>query len=148
VFERSAKVQHCVHDRILEREKCGQDPHRELLHQRRMTGLHFWARDYCVSTVGYAKAAVRQYIREQEQRDKEQSEFDFDTVVRNIQIYRVLYHLSRGFVPFRISLKIVVSDIASFFGKIYWLSNQAIASSGSLKNLVTTPCSVTFRASR
>jgi putative transposase len=43
-----------------------------------MTGLHFWARGYCVSTVGYDEAAVRQYIREQENRDKEQSEFDFD----------------------------------------------------------------------
>jgi len=53
--------------------------HRELLHQKRMTGLHFWARGYCVSTVGYDEAAVRQYIREQEQHDKEQSEFDFDT---------------------------------------------------------------------
>jgi REP-associated tyrosine transposase len=52
--------------------------HRELLHQKRMTGLHFWARGYCVSTVGYDEAAVRQYIREQEQCDKEQSEFDFD----------------------------------------------------------------------
>ena len=52
--------------------------HRDLLHQKRMTGLHFWARGYCVSTVGYDEAAVRQYIREQEQRDKKQSEFDFD----------------------------------------------------------------------
>ena len=52
--------------------------HRELLNQKRMTGLHFWARGYCVSTVGYDEATVRQYIREQEHRDKEQSEFDFD----------------------------------------------------------------------
>ena len=52
--------------------------HRDVLHQKRMTGLHFWARGYCVSTVGYDEAAVRQYIREQENRDKEQSEFDFD----------------------------------------------------------------------
>ena len=52
--------------------------HRDVLHQKRMTGLHFWARGYCVSTVGYDEAAVRQYIRDQENRDKEQSEFDFD----------------------------------------------------------------------
>jgi putative transposase len=52
--------------------------HRDLLHQKRMTGLHFWARGYCVSTVGYDEAAVRQYIREQDQHDKEQSEFNFD----------------------------------------------------------------------
>jgi putative transposase len=29
--------------------------HRELLHQRRMTGLHFWAAGYCVSTVGWMR---------------------------------------------------------------------------------------------
>ena len=38
--------------------------HRELLNERRMTGLHFWATGYCVSTVGRDEAAVRQYIRE------------------------------------------------------------------------------------
>ena len=52
--------------------------HRELLNEKRMTGLHFWARGYCVSTVGYDEAAVRHYIREQEQHDKQQSEFHFD----------------------------------------------------------------------
>ena len=52
--------------------------HRELFHQKRMTGLHVWARGYCVSTVGYDEAAVRQYIREQEQHDKEQSAFNFE----------------------------------------------------------------------
>lgn len=29
--------------------------HRELLHERRMTGLHFWAPGYWVSTVGAMK---------------------------------------------------------------------------------------------
>jgi len=52
--------------------------HRELLNKKRMTGLHFWARGYCVSTVGYDEVAVRQYIREQEQHDKNQLEFDFE----------------------------------------------------------------------
>ncbi len=52
--------------------------HRELLGHKRMTGLHFWARGYCVSTVGDDEAAVRQYIREQEQQDKNQSEFNVD----------------------------------------------------------------------
>ena len=47
--------------------------HRELLHERRMTGLHFWATGYCVSTVGHDEAAVRQYIREQEDQDSQQS---------------------------------------------------------------------------
>ena len=42
--------------------------HRELLHERRMTGLHFWAAGYCVSTVGLDEERIRQYIREQEKR--------------------------------------------------------------------------------
>jgi len=46
--------------------------HRELLNERRMTGLHFWATGYCVSTVGHDEAAVRKYIREQEDRDSKQ----------------------------------------------------------------------------
>jgi len=37
---------------------------RELLYERRMTRLHFWAPGYCVSTVGLDEARVRQYIRE------------------------------------------------------------------------------------
>ena len=40
--------------------------HRELLHERRMTGLSFWATGYSVSTVGLDEERVRQYIREQE----------------------------------------------------------------------------------
>jgi putative transposase len=52
--------------------------HRELKGERRMTGLHFWARGYCVSTVGYDEAAVRQYIRDQEQRDSGQTSIDLD----------------------------------------------------------------------
>jgi putative transposase len=50
--------------------------HRELLGERRMTGLHFWARGYCVSTVGLDEQQVRQYIREQEELDKNQGELD------------------------------------------------------------------------
>jgi putative transposase len=52
--------------------------HRELLHERRMTGLHFWAAGYCVSTVGLDEARVRQYIREQEQLESRQGELDFE----------------------------------------------------------------------
>ncbi len=52
--------------------------HRELLNERRMTGLHFWAKGYCVSTVGYDEAAVRQYIRDQEDRDSGQMRLDID----------------------------------------------------------------------
>jgi putative transposase len=48
--------------------------HRELLRERRMTGLHFWATGYWVSTVGRDEAAVSRYIREQEKRDSNQGE--------------------------------------------------------------------------
>jgi putative transposase len=50
--------------------------HRELLGERRMTGLHFWARGYCVSTVGLNAEEVRRYIREQEELEKNQGELD------------------------------------------------------------------------
>ena len=39
---------------------------------KRVTGLHFWSRGYCVSTVGLDEATVRQYIREQEKIEKQQ----------------------------------------------------------------------------
>ena len=52
--------------------------HRELLQERRMTGLHFWAAGYCVSTVGLDEAQVRQYIREQEEIEQRQGELQFD----------------------------------------------------------------------
>ena len=38
--------------------------------QRNYTGQHFWARGYFVSTVGRDEAAVRDYIRRQEEEDK------------------------------------------------------------------------------
>ena len=52
--------------------------HRELLHERRMTGLHFWAAGYCVSTVGLDEARVRQYIREQDELDRRQGELNLE----------------------------------------------------------------------
>jgi putative transposase len=52
--------------------------HRELLHERRMSGLHFWAPGYCVSTVGLDEARVRQYIREQEELENRQGELDLE----------------------------------------------------------------------
>lgn len=39
--------------------------------ERNYTGEHFWARGYCVSTVGYEEEKVRAYIREQEGSDGE-----------------------------------------------------------------------------
>jgi len=49
--------------------------HREILKEQRMTGLHFWAKGYCVSTVGLDEAKVRRYIQEQEQLESSQSDF-------------------------------------------------------------------------
>ncbi len=40
--------------------------HRDLLYERRMSGLSFWATGYSVSTVGLDEHRVRQYIRAQE----------------------------------------------------------------------------------
>lgn len=50
--------------------------HRELLHERRMTGLHFWATGYSVSTVGLNEEQVRRYIRDQERRESGQGDLD------------------------------------------------------------------------
>jgi len=52
--------------------------HREILNKRRLTGLHFWARGYCVSTVGLDEKVVRKYIREQEAIDKRQMELELE----------------------------------------------------------------------
>ena len=43
--------------------------HRQVLGTKRMTGLSFWARGYCVSTVGLDEETIRKYIRDQD--DKE-----------------------------------------------------------------------------
>ncbi len=50
--------------------------HRELLRERRMTGLHFWATGYGVSTVGLDEERIRKYIREQEELAAGQGELD------------------------------------------------------------------------
>jgi putative transposase len=39
--------------------------------ERNLTGEHFWARGYAVSTVGFELESVRKYLREQEKADKE-----------------------------------------------------------------------------
>ena len=44
--------------------------HREVLKERRVTGLHFWARGYCVSTVGLDTQRVLEYVRDQEKQDR------------------------------------------------------------------------------
>ena len=52
--------------------------HRELLKERRMTGLHFWSTGYCVSTVGLDEEVIRKYIRDQEALDKNEPALDFE----------------------------------------------------------------------
>ena len=52
--------------------------HREVLRIKRLTGLHFWSRWYCVSTVGLDEETILKYIREQEKKEKDQLDIDFD----------------------------------------------------------------------
>ena len=52
--------------------------HRGILQKKRMTGLHFWARGYCVSTVGLDEATIREYIRHQEELEKRQLDLNFE----------------------------------------------------------------------
>ena len=55
--------------------------HRELLHTKgTLFGRSFWARGYCVSTVGLDEVQIRRYIRDQEklQQDRDQGELNLD----------------------------------------------------------------------
>jgi putative transposase len=52
--------------------------HREVFKYQRVTGMHFWARGYCVSTVGLDEAAVKKYIRDQEKTEKQQLELELN----------------------------------------------------------------------
>ena len=54
--------------------------HREVLRTKgTLFGRDFWARGYCVSTVGLNEEQIRQYIRDQEkmQRDLDHGELEF-----------------------------------------------------------------------
>ena len=52
--------------------------HREHLGRKRnFTGFHFWARGYCVSTVGLDEQTVRDYVKHQEKEEKRQEQFEF-----------------------------------------------------------------------
>ena len=47
--------------------------HRDFLKKsRNFTGFHFWARGYCVSTVGLDEEKIRLYILKQEEEEKRQ----------------------------------------------------------------------------
>ncbi len=52
--------------------------HRQILGKKKVTGLHFWSRRYCVSTVGLNEEIIRKYIREQEALEKRQGELEFE----------------------------------------------------------------------
>jgi putative transposase len=58
--------------------KSGVRIHGQILGNKRVTGLHFWSRGYCVSAVGLKEETIRKYIREQEALEKGQGEFEFD----------------------------------------------------------------------
>ena len=52
--------------------------HREYLGKKQnFTGFHFWARGYCVSTVGLDEEVIRAYIRNQEEGEKRQEQLEF-----------------------------------------------------------------------
>ena len=51
--------------------------HRQHERSKRVWGMHFWARGYCVSTVGLDEAMIRQYVREQEKLETSQNVLDF-----------------------------------------------------------------------
>ena len=53
--------------------------HREVLKIKgTLFGRSFWARGYCVSTVGLDEHQIRAYIKEQEQLQKEQEQLELD----------------------------------------------------------------------
>jgi putative transposase len=52
--------------------------HRQILGNKRVTGLHFWSRGYCVSTVGLDEETIRKYIREQDALESGQGKLDLE----------------------------------------------------------------------
>ena len=55
--------------------------HRRFLgRERNFTGFHFWARGYCVSTVGLDEQKIRAYIQNQEEEEKRQELLPFGGV--------------------------------------------------------------------
>ena len=52
--------------------------HQKYGRKRNFVGLHFWARGYCVSTVGLDEAMIREYIRTQEEHEKKEEQIQLD----------------------------------------------------------------------
>ena len=42
--------------------------------KRNFTGRHFWARGYCVSTIGLDEKVIRKYIKDQEREENPQEQ--------------------------------------------------------------------------
>ena len=46
--------------------------HREpMRHKRNFTGMHFWAPEYCVSTLGLNETEIGEYVKNQEELEKQ-----------------------------------------------------------------------------
>ena len=93
VFEHSPKIQRCICNRI-HKSKSAVRIHRHILGNARVTGLHFWAQGYCVSTVGLDEETIRKYIRDQEKLEKRQEELKFK------YLREMLKGLSQVLAPF------------------------------------------------
>ncbi len=52
--------------------------HQKYSRKRNFVGLHFWARGYCVSTVGLDETMIREYIRTQEENEKKEEQIQLD----------------------------------------------------------------------
>ena len=52
--------------------------HQKYGRKRNFVGLHFWARGYCVSTVGLDETMIREYIRTQEENEKKEEQIQLD----------------------------------------------------------------------
>jgi len=46
--------------------------------RKNVMGFQFWARGYCVSTVGLEEAVIRNYIRTQEEREVKEEQLKFE----------------------------------------------------------------------
>ncbi len=59
--------------------KCAIRIHRELMNTKgTLFGRSFWARGYCVSTVGLQEAVIREYIRDQDKYEKAKDQLELD----------------------------------------------------------------------
>ena len=71
--------------------------HREYLGRtRNFTGFHFWARGYCVSTVGLDEAVIRDYNRNQEEEEKHQEQQNLRGLYIHGAPFRTVEAPSRG----------------------------------------------------